>query len=552
MLVAAALGVVLAPSSARAQDAQVKGLRIVVPDAIGKGPDGRAALTKALRRTMAEGVGPLIPSQKLADAQRKLKLKGKELTSPAGLAAAARAIDAQYVLTIEVTKEKWTYTARALLVNAENAEIQMDFRSQYFKPNKEADDRGKRIGARTLLKLEELLKAGPAPFTASPGAVAAADPSKGDKLGDRAGDKLGDKASRDRALGDRAQGERAIGDRAQPTGSGDRVDDRSRDRAGGEDALASKGAGRRETVGDDRVGEAGYDDRASGGASSGGYASRDDRDRGRDEGGAMGGTSASVGVTPRRTRLSAPEELFRAAVTGGAGILRSYDLTSDAVTSSRLSYKLAPLAMLAGEAEVIVPGLPLGVLARLAWRPVSFELKVADVPVGDDANKPKGMFLDTAALIRVHLPLGGEGRSAFRLIPAAGVRLGMLSVERHPSDLLVSHTTFSPILAVGARMPFNDVFELNLGVDGGLMLGYSESPAASGASFDGGFTLGGDLGARVWLSSAIAIAFDLRFDLEKASFTGRPTRIQAPNEELENATTTNQDLRTGIGLAFRL
>ncbi|MCK6550446.1 hypothetical protein L6R52_31705, partial [Myxococcota bacterium] len=314
-----------------------------------------------------------------------------------------------------------------------------------------------------------------------------------------------------------------------------------------EDTLASKSVGRRETVGDDRGSDGGYDDRASGGASSG-YTARDDAG---DRGG-LGGTSASVGVTPRRTRVGAPTEIFRAAVTGGAGILRSYDLASDAVPSSRLSYKLAPLAMLAGEAEVIVPGLPVGVQAKVAWRPVSFELKVADVPAGDDANKPKGMFLDTAALIRVHLPLGGEGRNAFRLIPAAGVRLGMLSVERHPSDLLVSHTTFSPIVAVGARMPFNDVFELDVGVDGGLMLGYSESPAASGASFAGGFTLGGDVGARVWLSSAIAIAFDVRFDLEKASFDGRPTRIQAPNEALENATTTNQDLRTGIGLAFRL
>ena len=41
------------------------------------------------------------------------------------------------------------------------------------------------------------------------------------------------------------------------------------------------------------------------------------------------------------------------SIAGGAGILHTYDLSASDISSSRLSYRLEPLAMISGEAELI-------------------------------------------------------------------------------------------------------------------------------------------------------------------------------------------------------
>ena len=62
----------------------VKGIKVVIPEARGQGSWGRAQLSKTLRRTMTEAVGPLIPSRDLEKAQKKLKLKGSQAFEPEG------------------------------------------------------------------------------------------------------------------------------------------------------------------------------------------------------------------------------------------------------------------------------------------------------------------------------------------------------------------------------------------------------------------------------------------------------------------------------------
>ena len=48
----------------------VKGIKLVIPEARGERSWGRAQLSKSLRRSMTEAVGPLIPSRDLEKVQR--------------------------------------------------------------------------------------------------------------------------------------------------------------------------------------------------------------------------------------------------------------------------------------------------------------------------------------------------------------------------------------------------------------------------------------------------------------------------------------------------
>jgi hypothetical protein len=510
---AIALLLALAPA-AQAQDS-VKGLRIVVPDARGKAAFGKAQLSKALRRTLAEAVGPLIPSKKLEQAQKKLKHKGKQLADPALLAEAARTIDAQYVLAVEITKEKWLYTARAQLINVETGVAQMDFRSQFYKPKAEADDRGKRIGVRALAKMEELAKAGESPkigVSTGVGAVAQKDPDPAPLVNDRV-----------------PSGEDDLKDPGQPTRS-DKIDDTPP--VGGDTTVAANEMRNpSETSGSSSLSSSSSGSSFSSGGS---------------------GTSTGLLVTlDPEEEEEVDDEFFRLTVAGGAGLLRTYDVNAAGVENSRLSYRLAPLALINGDLEISIPGVPLGLLARASFRPVRFEVTIEGNGTSDP-NTPRGIFLDTAALLQAPIAVSGEGRTAFRVIPGAGIRYSMLNVSTHLGDIVVDSNSFAPIAMLALRMPINDVLELNLGIDGGLVLGYSESPGETGVEADGGIVIGGDFRARIWLSDAVAIAFDTRFDFEKVDFTGAPSRRLPAGEAIENATITTKDLRTGVGIAFRL
>lgn len=514
---AIALCLLLAPA-AYAQDS-VKGLRIVVPDARGKPAFGKAQLTKALRRTLAEQVGPLIPSKKLEQAQKKLKHKGKQLADPVALAEAARAIDAQYVLSVEITKEKWLYTARAQLINVETGVAQMDFRSQFYKPKADADDRGKRIGLRAIARMDELAKAGESPkigVAAGTGAVASKDPDPAPSGGDRV-----------------PAGEDDLKDDPVPPTRSDKIEDDPPART--DTTVAANDT--RPMSGSD----------ASGSSSSGSSSSGSSFSSG---GSSSGGQSTGMVLVPLDEE-EPDDEFFRLTVAGGAGLLRTYDVNAAGVENSRLSYRLAPLALVSADLELLIPGVPLGLYARTSFRPVRFEVTI-EGNGADDPNTPRGIFLDAAALLEAPIAVSGEGRTAFRVIPGAGIRYSMLNVSTHLGDIVVDATSFSPIAMLALRMPINDVLELNLGIDGGLVLGYSESPGETGVDADGGITLGGDFKARIWLSNAVAIAFDTRFDFEKVDFTGAPSRRLPAGEDIENATITTKDLRTSVGIAFRL
>jgi hypothetical protein len=270
---------------------------------------------------------------------------------------------------------------------------------------------------------------------------------------------------------------------------------------------------------------------------------------------------AKVEITPTRVEDESAE-IIRFGLNGGAGLLHTYDLSSSSVDNSRLSYRLQPVALVAGSAELVIPGVPLGIAARAAFRPVRFSITVDNpVPSTPDgtgqpaatpkANAPSGKFLDISALVEGQFAVSGSGRNAVKLIPGLGMKVGILNVDQQPGNLIISANELAVIGAFLFRFPINETLELDLGVDGGPIVSYKESPTNTGAS-GGGYTIGGDFQARIWLSSAIGITFDTRFDYDRVSFSGTPTRTMVTSEMLADVAAATKDLRTGVGIAFRL
>lgn len=167
LLLVALLG---APAAVYAQvpaDSPLAKVKVIVPDAIGEKSWGSTQLTRSLRQVISGGVGELIPVERAREAE-----KGLTTAEPkARFLEAAKAVGATHVLTVQISKKGWLYTAHALLTSTVDGEVQMDFRSQYHKPTTEAEDRGVRIGRKTVQKLEILLAPKPDPVV-----VVAPDP----------------------------------------------------------------------------------------------------------------------------------------------------------------------------------------------------------------------------------------------------------------------------------------------------------------------------------------------------------------------------------------
>ncbi|MCA9552588.1 MAG: hypothetical protein KC933_21320, partial [Myxococcales bacterium] len=199
--------------------------------------------------------------------------------------------------------------------------------------------------------------------------------------------------------------------------------------------------------------------------------------------------------------------------------------------------------------EVIVPKVPVTAILRGAFRPLRYDVAPGN---GADVAQPSGLFVDANLMVGYHLPLAGRGRRAYRLIPLMGARLGLNQQGRDAGDLLLNSTLIAVQGGLLARLPFNDVLEVNLGAEGGYIVSYSESPATTGSKGTG-FTVAGDLGARIWVSDMIAVAIDNRFTYEQVGFGGTPTRRLTATDQgnVEDASLSTKDLRSSIGIAFR-
>lgn len=387
---------VLAPlivsSTANAQEdppAGVVGLEVVVLPARGKLSWGASWFTQSLRKNLSEAIGPLVPYKAYRSAARELGLRGRALYRPENIAKVGRKAGAQYVVTTKITRKGWLYTAHTILVNTLTQEIQMDFRSGYYRPRREAADRGYRTARTTVKKLGILVEEGKVPAPVASTADVPEPP-------------LEEPAPppEETTVATGPEPEPATTPEPAPTTNDEpNVDP--------EPAFAE-------------------------GASSPPPPE---------------GTEVTYDAPP--TPPEEPSDIFRAGLHLGSGLLRTYRLSSDAVDKSRLSYDLEPFAHMAGAVEFILPGTGLGAFGRFAYSPIQFTVTRTD----GEPQTPSGNLLELDFGLSYHLALDGKGHDAVELVPRAGVLISALSVDTHPGDAILSQSSIAPVLDLGLRLP---------------------------------------------------------------------------------------------------
>ena len=516
------------PAWAQDYDNAIRGVKVVVPTARGRKTYGGTRLTRALRRALTDGVGPLISSRAFRDMQSNLQIKGKRRWSRRNLARVGREIGADYVLYVTINRKGWLYTARARFINTMTNEVQMDFRSQYYDPSTDTADRGERIAKRTLLKMQTLAEEGllqisdpaPSPPLAPLTAESTIEPMAEPPVASLSTDE----APADRAP--QASGSSFEPERPERPPLGEATDlDRRPASVAQNEAPAPPTIAPRASPPSSRVARAAAADSSAPRASE-----------------RVQAQAPPPGLDGENTAV------FRFDVSGGAGLLRRYDVSSASVDDSGLSFPLDPTSLVQAGFDVVIPSVGLGAELDFALRPVRYEVGT----VGQEPDMPSGLLINTVLWATYHIILAGDGEQAVRLLPKIGGRLDMAPVDQHAANFVISTTAIAVVGGVELRWPVNRTLELGVAIDGGYIASYSEDPTTSGN--DGaGFTAGGDLEVRIWLTSTIGIAFDSRYRYAQVDFDGVPTR-QVPDAEqgeLENVTVATQDLLTSVGVALR-
>ncbi len=494
----------------------VRGVRIVVPPARGRKQHGGPRLTRGLRRTLSDGLGPLISSRALWRAQRSLRIPKKQRWTRRALGRAGQEVGADYVLYTTITRKGWLYTARARLVNTATLEVQMDFRSQFYDPAKDAENRGRRIGRRTLLKMQtlaeegRLLATGPVISPSSPVAEPSpASPSTRVPIVD------------DPAPSAPPAARTPAPDTGPlPPSPIDPVATTDPAVTAADPATAIDAKGPPPPPSNEPISLLLVDPEPTRVA------------------------RAPSPPPPPRPRAAA----VRLSVTGGAGLLRRYDVSSDAVDDSGLSFPLDPTSLVQTNVELLIPTVGLGAEIDGALRLIRYEVGT----LGEDPERPFGFIVNGAFWATYHFELAGSGRGALRLIPKIGARLDVASVDEHAANFVISTTALSVAGGLGLRWPVSRTLEIVLAVDGGWVALYEERPTTSGDA-QLGFTVGGELDVRIWLTSAFGIAIDSQFRYMRVDFDGAPTRSVpvAEQEQLQDVTVSTQDVLTSMGLALR-
>src|SRR5688572_8518217 len=101
---------------------------------------------------------------------------------------------------------------------------------------------------------------------------------------------------------------------------------------------------------------------------------------------------ASQKVEVEAEPTASEEEIIRAMIGGGSGLLHTYTLSSDAVAASGLSHQLKPLSLVALEVELTIPGVGLAILLGGSFRPVRYELGISDAT-------PRGALIDSLLVV---------------------------------------------------------------------------------------------------------------------------------------------------------
>jgi hypothetical protein len=493
------LGLVLWMGSVASADegSVLDGIKLVV-DVDGAPNLGTESMGAELRRNMANAVGPLVPSRLYDEAKADQKKKAKKAADAKALSQAGRRVGAQYVLRLKVQKNKKQVEARLRLIDAESGVVELDERVPSKNPA-EARTLGAALAQKAVERLDQLVRARRTLAEI---------------------DKPIDPPTRTEAHAPPPPPPPPVVDASPPPPPPPlTAADEERARF-----VAAKEAARRAQL----------------------------------EGAAKpvseAPAAAPTPAPPPSTELELPKPerrtpgILRVAVGGGAGLMRSYQLSSDQVGRSSLSHALDPLGLITVEGELLIPKLSAGVLVRGAFRPLHYAIDTN----GPNSSDPAGSLFDASGALTYHLLLRGEGAGALRLIPQLGFRGSFSLVEEHPGDIIPSATTLAVFTGATLRWPVNEVLELAAGLQGGLIVAYQETPQDTGTSASG-FNLGGELSARIWVTNHVAIAFDNHLTFDSVAFSGAPTRAVPPDEvgRLADVQVRIWDLRSSVGAAFR-
>lgn len=217
--------------------------------------------------------------------------------------------------------------ANAQLINTETGEIQMDFKSGYYKPKEEAADRGERIARTTLEKLATLTSGGI-------GAIATAPPPRGG-VNERIDDPPPPPAKPPPANTPDVKPNPYADPKPSPSPASNASASPSPSPSSSPAPAASPSPAPRSP---------------SGPAPS-------------------SSASATAQVRPAEPDDSEKQDSFRASVVAGSALVHTYSLSTASGAESTLSYNLSPMALFAGDAEYIINKIDLGVGGRVLRRP---------------------------------------------------------------------------------------------------------------------------------------------------------------------------------------
>ena len=234
---------------------------------------------------------------------------------------------------------------------------------------------------------------------------------------------------------------------------------------------------------------------------------------------------------------------FDLTLGAGSGLYRDYRISTEAIDRSRLSHRASPVPLFRVAAHVVLEALDLGFRANLEFRTQQYTVELGEEGQVD----PEGYLLDLELGVLYRLQWGRVD-----IMPRAGVRVNVSSVDDQEFPILVSATAVAPTVGVGLLWQ-GESWDARAGADVGWTVFYEERPRTTGDGGQGpGVLLRG--GLTFWLTEELGVGLDTVLSIDVLSFDGGLTRT-VPNAEepgLRDANLTIIDWRATASARLRL
>ncbi len=227
----------------------------------------------------------------------------------------------------------------------------------------------------------------------------------------------------------------------------------------------------------------------------------------------------------------------------GSGLYRDYRVSTEAIDRSRLSHRASPVPLFRVAARVMLDELNLGLRANFEFRTQRYTIQLGEAGEID----PQGYLIDLELGLIYRLRWGRVD-----IMPRAGVRLNVSSVDDQEFPILVSATAVTPTLGIGLLWQ-GDGWDARAAADVGWTAVYEERPRTTGERGQGPGLLFRS-GLTFWLTEELGVGLDTALSVDVLSFDGALTRT-VPNAEepdLSDANLTIIDWRATASARIRL